>query len=206
MATPNILSPISLTGKNSIDSLIGVTKWGASTGTSVSLTYSFSNSNSYYPNNYSDGMAEPLNEPLYGLGSLTSTQQNAARNVLKAWSEIANIQFTEVADKNLGDQSNFGDLRFARTSSKGPDQIDTAWGYYPEGSKTEPPSRAGDVWFTYNSQYDTDSKGTYGYYIFLHEIGHTLGLKHPSGGDKRPQRQIPKEFYLFCSRAKYRAY
>ena len=27
-----------------------------------------------------------------------------------------------------------------------------------------------------------------------------------SGGDKRPQSQMPKEFYMFCRHAKYRAY
>ena len=33
----------------------------------------------------------------------------------------------------------------------------------------------------------------------------SAGDFQPSGGDKRPKRQMPKEFYRFCRRAKYRA-
>lgn len=166
MTTPTsngVVSDVSLFGSNPIDSLLSEQKWGGAIGTSASLTYSFGGSNSIYKNNYGSG------EPLSGFAALTSTQQNAVVKALAAWSEIANIQFTQVTDSSTV----AGDLRFAKSSLPS-----TAWAYTP-GALPE----AGDVWFSHSSNYDTDTKGTYGYLTFLHEIGHALGLKHPHDTD-----------------------
>jgi Ca2+-binding RTX toxin-like protein len=166
MTTPTsngVVSDVLLFGSNNIDSLLSEQKWGGSVGTSASLTYSFGGSNSIYKNNYGTG------EPLSGFAALTSTQQNAVVNALAAWSEIANIQFTQVTDSSTV----AGDLRFAKSSLPS-----TAWAYIPGASP-----EAGDVWFSHSDNYDTDTKGTYGYITFLHEIGHALGLKHPHDTD-----------------------
>lgn len=154
-----VASSVALSGGNSVDSLLTGNKWGGALGTGVSLTYSFGGSNSSYVPNYGSG------EPLLGFGALTETQKNAIRNALTAWSEIANIQFTEVTDS----ESVVGELRFARSNAP-----DTAWAYFP-GNYPE----SGDAWFSYESSFDTDEKGTYGYATFVHEIGHALGLNHP---------------------------
>jgi len=167
-ATPTsggVISSVAFSGLNYIDSLIGGTKWGSGgAGTGASLTYSFGESGtSYYSPTY---YPQPGAEPWNGFAPFTATQKNATRNALAAWSELTNITFTEVTDS----QDVAGDLRFAKSDNAAP----TAYADLPS---TTP--RGGDVWFSNNSSYNTDSKGTYSYYTFMHEIGHALGLKHP---------------------------
>jgi serralysin len=190
-ATPysdSVVSTVSLSGLNHIDSLIDGQKWGGATGTGANLTYSFGESNtswyafSVYP--------QPDGQPWNGFSPFTETQKNATRNALATWSEIANLQFTEVTDDL---EAVAGDLRFARTDKLASDKkahkdpnddihpMNTAEAYTPSTSPI-----AGDVWFSNSSTYDTDTKGTYGYATFMHEIGHALGLKHPhaTGADE----------------------
>ena len=52
-----------------------------------------------------------------------------------------------------------------------------AHAYYPERSVNG--DWEGDVWFNTTETYlQNQSAGGYGYFVSLHEIGHTLGLKH----------------------------
>ncbi|HAG81594.1 MAG TPA: hypothetical protein DCL61_10595, partial [Cyanobacteria bacterium UBA12227] len=189
MATPTSngnVSKVNLSGWHHIDSLIDGKKWGGSTGKGVNLTYSFGECNSsYYKNNYHDNM------PFSNFGTLTSIQRTAAKNALAAWSEIANINFTQVIDS----KTVAGDIRFAKSSNTG-----TASAYTP-GAFAE----AGDIWFSHSDAYNTATKGTYGYQTFLHEIGHALGLKHPhdSGGGGVANTNIDTTAYSVMS---YRSY
>jgi serralysin len=160
MATPTsagVISYIGASGSHNVDSLLVSSKWGGGIGTSVSLTYSFGGADSVYASGYS--------EPTNGFASLSAVQKSAAAMALSGWAEVANVSFTEVTDS----ASVAGDIRFAKSSMPS-----TAWAYYPSAS-----TQAGDVWFGHSSWYETDTKGTYGYMTFMHELGHTLGLTHP---------------------------
>src|SRR5262249_37210174 len=65
--------------------------------------------------------------------------------------------------------SQHGDLRFAET-----DKYTTGFGYYPSTSAI-----GGDAWFGNSSHYfDSPTKGNYAWFTIIHEIGHTVGLKH----------------------------
>jgi len=166
--SPGVVSDVDLSGQNHIDSLIDGQKWGGATGTDANLTYSFGEFNtSWYAFSAYPSGTQPDISPF------TETQKNATKNALAAWSEIANLQFTEVTDS----ETVAGDLRFAK-SSKFSSGGTTAEASAPSGSP-----EAGDVWFSSSSTYDTDTKGTYGYATFMHEIGHALGLKHPHETD-----------------------
>jgi hypothetical protein len=54
--------------------------------------------------------------------------------------------------------------------------VPSAYGNFASDTKAV----AGDIWFGRNNQpyYDLTGKGTWGYATMMHEIGHTMGLKH----------------------------
>ena len=106
--------------------------------------------------------------------ALNATQQAAARAALQSWANVANINFQEVNDT----PTNVGDIRFAWTSIT--DTTSTggqAWGWSQFPDAYSP--AAGDIWIS-TVVTDTDwSAGSVNYSALIHEIGHSLGLKHP---------------------------
>jgi serralysin len=178
-------SPL-LNGWQTIDALLpsSARKWGGIQGTGAVLSYSFA-----WINGLSalytgpDGQAySTLNEPgaTYHYG-LNTQQQTAARLALGAWATVANLYFSAVTESS----TQVGDIRFAWTSATDTTSTgDKAWGWanYPNSYW---PS-AGDVWLSSVSTASKDndwSVGSYNYMSLVHEIGHTLGLKHAFSGD-----------------------
>ena len=159
------VNPVALTGVNGVDSLIMGAKWGGVTGTGVALTYSFPMMGSYWLNSYLP--YEPSDLFFRGL---IASEQLAAQSAMTAWSNVANITFTQVAD-NI---STVGEIRFAWS---GYDVYSAqAHAYFPSSDP-----RAGDVWlndFPGVSWTNAFNAGSYGYMTLLHELGHALGLKH----------------------------
>lgn len=142
------------TGNIYTDSVLSGTKWATS-----QLTFSFPTSASYYGNSYGKG------EPSNNFEAFNPAQQTATRAVLKHYSSVINVKFTEVTETS----KQHGDLRYAET-----DKVTTAWAYYPSTS-----AAGGDAWFNNSSNwYDSPTKGNYGYFTIIHETGHAMGLKH----------------------------
>ena len=146
---------IAPTGNAYIDGVLSGTKWAVTT-----LTFSFPSSASYYGSSYGSG------EPLSNFEALNSVQMAAARAVLANYAAVANITFQEITET----ATQHGDLRLAESDKPG-----TAWAYYPSTA-----AEGGDAWFNNTTgYYDNPVIGTYAYSAFLHELGHSLGLKHP---------------------------
>ncbi|MES2128186.1 MAG: DUF4214 domain-containing protein [Pseudomonadota bacterium] len=153
-------------GINAIDSLVS-SSWNLRAHTALSLTYSF----------LQTPPADASNADKSGFKPMTADQQDAARDALAKWASVADITFTEVAS---GGQIQLGVNIQPISKSAG-------YAYLPE-------SGSSSVALYLNGRDDSNSDytpGTYGPTVILHELGHTLGLKHPGnynagGGGEDP--------------------
>ena len=148
----------------SVGNLWEGSKWGENLGEGVVLTTSFSVEGvSVFT--YADGFELP------GLMAFNDTQVEAAWWAMNAWSAVSQVTFVEVQD--TGEAA--GDIRWSQTSSP---NVWTALAYYPSDLP-----EGGDVWFGVGDPEFTDPYlGGYGWFTYLHELGHALGLGHPHQG------------------------
>ncbi|MRW93785.1 DUF4214 domain-containing protein [Duganella sp. FT80W] len=176
-SSTSTVSYVSTTGVQSIDALLGGTKWGGAAGTAATVTYSFpwTTSTTAVFSGPRGGAYSDLDEPNatqhYGLNTV---EQAAATAALQSWANVANITPVLVQESS----TSVGDIRLAWTSASDTTSDGAgAWGWamypdpvYPSG---------GDVWISTDVT-DTDwGVGSYNYMSLMHELGHTLGLKHP---------------------------
>jgi serralysin len=149
------ITTYSPTGEVYVDGLLFGTKWATD-----SFTFSFPTDPSSYGSGYGGG------EPTNGFQVFNSAQQSATRSILSMYSSTADMAFAEIAET----ATQHADLRYAESNSPG-----TAWAYYPTSSAV-----GGDAWFNSSKgYYDSPVTGNYAWLTITHEIGHSLGLKHP---------------------------
>jgi len=162
----------------------GLREPGAKLGT-TQFTYSIPTPASTWPG-YAAGT-----EPFVNYSLLTAAQADYFRLALRAWDELIAPNFTEVAD----DANSRGELRVAFT------KIDTAntYAYAYNSPPTSPGSKTGDIWINTTKVNDDFSPNAYGFEALLHEIGHTLGLKHPFEGTPFPSGLFDNQFYTVMS-------
>lgn len=187
-------SPVPVAGLTYIDALADGLKWGGSVGSGVALTYSFpyvAIAQASWDNKDSGGYSA-LDEPAGSYG-LNAAQRQAVTGALAAWSNVANIGFTQVVDG----QTNVGDLRFTWTATSQGNS--SAWAYGPSSYWAS----GGDVWLSapaIGQKPDSHwQAGNAGFSALLHEIGHALGLKHPFEGNPRLSGQKDSEQYTVMS-------
>ena len=148
----------------------GLREVGASLG-ATQFTFSLPVAGSVWPG-YVAG-----EEPTTGYGTLSMVQAANFRLALRAWDELIAPNFTEVADN----ATSRGEVRIAFTRLSG-----TAYGHAFSGSPTTPGGKIGDIWID-PAKISTDfSPTSTAFEGMLHEIGHTLGLKHPFEGTTLP--------------------
>ena len=174
MTSPNTsasTSKFTLSGNPSLDPLLNTShdKWGGSLGSMANLAFSFpwiNGNTAIFQSNYSSDNEQ---NATYHFG-FNATQIAATREALQSWANVANLNFSEVAETS----TNVGDFRFAFSSAL----PSNTWGWagYPNNYWAS----AADVWV--NSEHGSDidwSAGSYNFEALMHEIGHGLGLKHP---------------------------
>lgn len=155
---------VAKSGVIDIDSLFRDVKWAL--GADQTITYSFPGLNGA---SYSLGTNYPNPE---ARTTLTPTEVFVA-NVTKAigtWSAVANVRFQQVADTS----ASAGDIRLFITDAAPTTSSAFAMRpYNPIGH-----AAAGDVVF-YNQLLRSSAEGGFNYATIIHEVGHSLGLKHP---------------------------
>lgn len=155
---------LTTSGNLAVDGVLSGFAWGDGDPVSFAFTNSPTDYESFYGSN----------EPTRGFAQVSSSMRDAVRKILVgeatggpgspgAWvTGFTNLSIIE----STVDWA--ADIRIARSSTPS-----TAWAYYPNGRE------GGDVWFGSRSAFDNPQLGNYAFLVALHELGHSLGLKHP---------------------------
>ncbi|MES3154314.1 DUF4214 domain-containing protein [Sphingomonas faeni] len=147
------------TGNRNVDAALIGSKWGT-----LNLTYSFPTSGS----NYNGSGYDTNGVSLYHV-DLGTQQQLAAQASFAQLSAATGLTFTQITDTDTVHAN-------IRISQSADNDVGSAYGNFPSDTR----GLSGDIWFGRTSQpyYDLAFKGTWGYATMMHEIGHTMGLKH----------------------------
>jgi hypothetical protein len=150
---------------------IAATSWNLTFHTPATITYSF----------LTQVPAEASPDDAFGFKPLNSDQRQEVRETLAQWAVVANITFVELNNDPTGDN---GQIRIGTNNQKGNSggysQL-PLWGIFRSHV------------FSYFDNSDSTNfnfgAGLYSNYTFTHELGHTIGLKHPgnySGAELPP--------------------
>jgi serralysin len=148
--------------------LRGEPGWSAALGQAFTVSYAFRSS-------------APLSMPsdTAGFTRFNAAQITQTELALKAWSDVANIRFVRVGSGASGEAaySNAATVLFGGYTSG--EEGSAAFTYYP--GSTASSSISGDVWVNTTESYNANPvQGNYGAFVLVHEIGHSIGLAHPS--------------------------
>ncbi|WP_114226812.1 MULTISPECIES: M10 family metallopeptidase C-terminal domain-containing protein [Sphingomonas] len=149
----------SFTGDRNVDATLIGSKWGT-----LNLTYSFPTSGSNYNGATYDSNGVSNYHITFG-----PEQQAAARAAFAQLAALTNLTFTEITDTDTVHAN-------IRISQSADSDVASAYGNFPSDTR----GVAGDIWFGRTNQpyYDLAAKGSWGFATIMHEIGHTMGLKH----------------------------
>ena len=138
--------------------------------TALTLTYSIITTDSVFASDYFSGTeVDGVHENIVNASSTMITSVDAAFALISLYTGITFVKVTETATK-------CGDIRIGVTTfSEGAAAV--AFSYFSNDIGPE----HGDIWLnSTGSNTDGDwSTGSIGFLTLLHEIGHSMGLKHP---------------------------
>ena len=146
------------------------TSWAATPFTPVAVTWGVRLSG---PALDASGNAAPFSQ-------LTAAQIGATEAALGNFAEVGNITFSQV---NPGGTTNSATILVGAYDSASDGA--GAYAYFPGSTASN--SDDGDLWIN-NGAVSTSAipVGSYDYFVFLHELGHAMGLAHPGDYNAAP--------------------
>jgi serralysin len=152
----------SLSAADAADRIAG-NSWSFQPGAAATVSYAY-RASGVVPDRDSSGFSQ-----------FTADQIAAAERSFQAWSDVANITFVHIAP---GGYSNEATILLGNYA-EGP-----AAGFTYTPAQRQFGSNSGDVWINGEYAYNTQPTiGNYGGNVIVHEIGHAIGLLHPSDYD-----------------------
>ena len=146
------------------------TTWAATPGTAVALSWGVRASG---PAQDASGNSAPFSV-------LSAAQIAATEGALGSFAEVGNITFNRV---NPGGTTNSATILVGAYTSTS----DGAGAYANFPGGTGAANSAGDLWINNDAvSTSTIPVGSYDYYVFLHELGHAMGLAHPGDYNAAP--------------------
>lgn len=165
----------------SADFSLSASQWGGASGQGApaSLTYSFMATGVTIDETH-PSIGGPLTTSTYLNDFMPAGWKTEIERALQAWSDVAGLNFVEIADASEAFDTNFGpqlsgDIRFAGHAFDGPNGT-LAHAFFPSPGW----NGAGDTHFDIADTWKIGFGGG-GFDIFqvaAHEIGHAIGLQH----------------------------
>jgi len=145
--------------------------WSAALGAPFTVTYAF---RSTAPATMPDDTS--------GFSRFNSAQISQVELALRSWADVANINFIRVGSGLTGDQAYSNNAAILLGNYSSGEEGASAFSFFP--GSTSSSSSAGDVWVNSSLSYNlTPTAGTFGALVLVHELGHAIGLAHPSDYD-----------------------
>jgi len=151
----------------------------------VTVSFSFAETANYLTGEDADGFLP-----------FTVAQRSAAKESLALISAQFNINFSEVTETKAADTT-FGQLRFSNSAQK----VSSGYAKYPPENGVGDNSN-GDNFINNDPKFLTDysilsSQGAFNWSLMIHEILHSLGLKHPGNYNAgEPASVVPGNYLI----------